>query len=124
MPEHHLYDCTACVSILLVKLPDRITVLHAYPYPCLDSGEKKLSDSVRDLDFFNSGVSAGGVAETAASHLIAVTLDNGTCELWDWERGVLVCRLEPGKREWDTGGGARVLGISPPGCAGINQGMG
>lgn len=44
--------------------------------------EKKLKDAVRDLEFHPSG----------KSRLLAVVLDNGWAELWDWEKAELVCR--------------------------------
>lgn len=50
-------------------------------------GEQKLADAVRDID----------LSDSSKAKLLALTLDNGTAELWDWEKKVLVCRMEPGK---------------------------
>ena len=49
-------------------------------------GEGKLSEAVRDVDLGDS-----------KSSLLALTLDNGSAEVWDYEIKALVCRMEPGK---------------------------
>ncbi|GAX77727.1 hypothetical protein CEUSTIGMA_g5170.t1 [Chlamydomonas eustigma] len=67
------------------------------------SGDKKLADGVRDVDFgcLNGSSVTGSVSSAeprkGCGHIVAVTLDNGTCELWDWEKNSFLCRIEPGK---------------------------
>ena len=39
--------------------------------------------------------------------MLAVVLDNGTCELWDWEAETMTCRMEPGKSECSGQGEGR-----------------
>lgn len=47
------------------------------------SGPLKLRDGVRDVD----------VAPGPRAHAVAVVLDNGSAEVWDWEAGELVVRV-------------------------------
>ena len=44
-----------------------------------------------------AGAGAGAAVEAGA--LLAVALDSGVCEVWDWRAGRRVCSLEPGKSE-------------------------
>lgn len=48
------------------------------------SGDKKLKDSVKDVDF----------STAEGSTVVAAVLDNGSLELWDWASGRLLSRLE------------------------------
>ena len=49
-------------------------------------GDQKLADAVRDIDLSDS-----------KANFLALTLDNGTAEVWDIDKKALVCKMEPGK---------------------------
>jgi hypothetical protein len=70
------------------------TRTHARVY--VRSGATILADSVRDLDFSPALSPAAGPA-SPLGRVLGLTLDDGTCELWDWEKGVVLVRLAPGK---------------------------
>ncbi|KAG1651597.1 hypothetical protein FOA52_006949 [Chlamydomonas sp. UWO 241] len=76
--------------------------LRVYEWPSLKvkfqlSGDKKLSDAVRDLDFSPQLPATASGPALPAGRVLGLTVDDGTCELWDWERGVVLVRLAPGK---------------------------
>ncbi|MEW5309888.1 MAG: hypothetical protein WDW38_001734 [Sanguina aurantia] len=63
--------------------------LAVHEWPSMDvkmnlSGDRKLKDSVKDVDF----------STAEGSTAVAAVLDNGSLELWDWESGRLLSRLE------------------------------
>eukprot|EP00798_Chlamydomonas_sp_ICE-L_P013958 gene13958-19896_t len=77
--------------------------LQVYEWPSMKltldlSGETKLADSVRSVDFSHRlGERASGGGPTHSPCLLAAVLDDGSCELWDWQQGKLYCRIALGK---------------------------
>eukprot|EP00798_Chlamydomonas_sp_ICE-L_P008313 gene8313-1588_t len=74
--------------------------LQVYEWPAMKikmdlSGDKKLPDSVRDVDFglWQDSSQTSSSDSLRPARVLSAVLDDGSCQLWEWDKAVQVCTI-------------------------------